>query len=95
MSRRRLLDDVLEDDPDDEDDEDDEDDPVEYFELEDEDDPVCTSVPNCAQESHTCISAPSIFTVFGDEVSAPHISHCGMRGCLPRRRLNGPTAGRG
>ncbi len=52
---------------------------VEYFEVELDDDCVFTSVPNCAQESHTCISAPSIFTVFGDEVSAPHISHCAIR----------------
>jgi hypothetical protein len=33
-------------------------------------------VPKSAQSSHTSSSAPSTLTVFGDAVSAPHISHC-------------------
>jgi len=77
MSERRCdpsdeLDDPLEDD---EDDPDDELDPVEYFvdvpaEL------CCfTSVPNSVHSSQTSSSAPSIFTVFGEFVSVPHISH--------------------
>ncbi len=55
--------------------EDDELDPVEYFVdvLEDE---VCfTSVPKSVQFEHTSSSAPSTLMVFGDDVSAPHISH--------------------
>ena len=36
---------------------------------------VVTSVPKSAQLSQTSNSAPSTFTVFGDPVSAPHISH--------------------
>jgi hypothetical protein len=89
--RRRLLDDPEEPDDPDEDSEESDDEPVEYLVLDEDDESVFTSVPKPAQESQTCISAPSIFTVLGDEVSAPHISHCGMRGPLPRRRLNGPT----
>jgi len=37
-----------------------------------------TSVPKSAQSSHTSSSAPSTFTVFGEAVSAPHISHWTM-----------------
>ncbi len=53
-------------------------DAVEYFvdvELED-----CwrTSVPNSVHSLQTSSSAPSIFTVVGDCVSAPHISHWTM-----------------
>lgn len=49
---------------------------VEYFvdvlELED---PVFTSVPKSVQSEHTSSLAPSTLIVFGDDVSAPHISH--------------------
>ena len=51
-------------------------DPVEYFvdvlELE-----ACvfTSVPKSVQFEHTSSFAPSTLMVFGDDVSAPHISH--------------------
>ncbi|OIB56689.1 hypothetical protein BBD46_17045 [Natrialba sp. SSL1] len=49
--------------------------PVEYLvdvlELE-----VClTSVPKSVQFEHTSNFAPSTLMVFGDDVSAPHISH--------------------
>ncbi|AHF99507.1 hypothetical protein HALLA_12625 [Halostagnicola larsenii XH-48] len=50
--------------------------PVEYFvdvlELEA---PVFTSVPKSVQSEHTSSLAPSTLIVFGDDVSAPHISH--------------------
>jgi hypothetical protein len=36
---------------------------------------VLTSVPKSAQLSQTSSSAPSTLIVFGDDVSAPHISH--------------------
>jgi len=36
---------------------------------------VFTSVPKSAQSEQTSSSAPSTFTVFGSDVSAPHISH--------------------
>jgi len=36
---------------------------------------VFTSVPKSAQSEQTSSSAPSTFTVFGPDVSAPHISH--------------------
>jgi hypothetical protein len=36
---------------------------------------VFTSVPKSVQESHTSSLAPSTLMVFGDDVSAPHISH--------------------
>jgi hypothetical protein len=36
---------------------------------------VRTSVPKSVQFSQTSSSAPSTFTVLGDDVSAPHISH--------------------
>jgi hypothetical protein len=49
--------------------------PVEYFVEELELLSVRTSVPKSAQSSHTSSSAPSTFTVFGEAVSAPHISH--------------------
>jgi hypothetical protein len=42
---------------------------------------VRTSVPKSAQSSQTSSSAPSTFTVFGDPVSAPHISQLTMS-CL-------------
>jgi hypothetical protein len=45
-------------------------------------------VPKSAQSSHTSSSAPSTFTVFGEDVSAPHISHWTMTDTLPRPRLN-------
>ncbi|ELY95964.1 hypothetical protein C484_03214 [Natrialba taiwanensis DSM 12281] len=52
-----------------------EDDPVEYlvdvFELEG----CLTSVPKSVQSAHTSNFAPSTLMVFGDDVSAPHISH--------------------
>mgnify|MGYP000179837484 CR=1 FL=1 len=64
------LDDAEEDDPDE-----DELDPVEY--LVDAPEELCcfTSVPNSVHSSQTSSSAPSIFTVFGEFVSVPHISH--------------------
>lgn len=49
--------------------------PVEYFVEELELLSVRTSVPKSAQSSHTSSSAPSTFTVFGEDVPAPHISH--------------------
>jgi hypothetical protein len=36
---------------------------------------VFTSVPKSAHSEQTSSSAPSTFTVFGSDVSAPHISH--------------------
>jgi hypothetical protein len=54
----------------------DEDDPVEYFvEVELDESPVVSSVPNSVHSSQTSNSAPSTFTRFGEDVSAPHISH--------------------
>jgi hypothetical protein len=81
------------------DDEDDEDDEVEYFVEVELVDSVLTSVPNSAHWSQTCSSAPSTFTVFGDDVSVPHISHWTMAHPLPRRCINdvpvpGHTVGR-
>ncbi len=75
MSERRdweELDDVLADEeeelPDDEE--------VEYFvEVELESSWVLTSVPKSEQLSQTSSSAPSTLMVFGELVSAPHISH--------------------
>ncbi len=50
-------------------------DPVEYLvdvlELED----CVTSVPKSVQFAQTSSCAPSTLMVFGDDVSAPHISH--------------------
>ena len=44
---------------------------VDVLELE-----VClTSVPKSVQFEHTSSFAPSTLIVFGDDVSAPHISH--------------------
>jgi hypothetical protein len=61
---------------DDEDEElDDEPDPVEYFVDPPEELCCFTSVPNSVHSSQTSSSAPSIFTVFGELVSVPHISH--------------------
>lgn len=61
---------VLDDDPD----------PVEYFvdvlELEG----CLTSVPKSVQFEQTSSFAPSTLIVFGDAVSAPHISHWTMEG---------------
>jgi len=48
---------------------------VEYFVLVVLDCGVFTSVPNLEQDAQSCNSAPSTLTVFGDDVSAPHISH--------------------
>jgi hypothetical protein len=64
------LDAVEEDDPDE-----DELDPVEYFVDAPEELCCFTSVPNSVHSSQTSSSAPSIFTVFGEFVSVPHISH--------------------
>lgn len=76
MSERRELDDRV-DDPDDEDvDEELPDDEVEYFvEVDPEESWVLTSVPKSEQLLQTSNSAPSTLMVFGDPVSAPHISH--------------------
>jgi len=63
------------DDDDWEDSEDPELDDVEYFVEVEELDSSRTSVPKSAHSSQTCSSAPSTFTVFGEGVSAPHISH--------------------
>jgi hypothetical protein len=56
-------------------DSDDPDEDVEYFVDVDSVSSVWTSVPKSAQSPQTSSSAPSILTVFGDPVSAPHISH--------------------
>jgi hypothetical protein len=63
--------------PDDEaEDEDDEElDPVEYFVDVVVESSWVTSVPNSVHSSQTWSSAPSIFTVLGEFVSVPHISH--------------------
>jgi hypothetical protein len=50
---------------------------VEYF-VDADDDVVRTSVPKSEQSSQSSSSAPSTFVVVSDDVSAPHISHCGM-----------------
>ena len=51
-------------------------DPVEYFvDVLELDDFVFTSVPKSVQFEQTSSFAPSTLTVFGDDVSAPHISH--------------------
>jgi|GEM_PF-1876092 len=50
-------------------------DPVEYFVDAPEELCCFTSVPNSVHSSQTSSSAPSIFTVFGEFVSVPHISH--------------------
>ena len=81
MSDRRwdppeeLDDDPLADEVEDDEDEDDELDPVEYFVDAPEELCCFTSVPNSVHSSQTSSSAPSIFTVFGEFVSVPHISH--------------------
>jgi hypothetical protein len=48
---------------------------VEYFVDVEEVDSCRTSVPKSVQSSQTSSSAPSTLTVFGEDVSAPHISH--------------------
>jgi len=74
MSERRDCDD--EDVPPvDDEDEDDPDEDVEYLVDVELVSCVSTSVPKSAQLSQTSNSAPSTFTVLGDPVSAPHISH--------------------
>jgi len=50
-------------------------DPVEYFVDVLEDSWVFTSVPKSTHSEQTSSSAPSTLTVFGSDVSAPHISH--------------------
>ena len=55
--------------------EDDELDSVEYFVDVLELDCCLTSVPKSVQFAHTSNFAPSTLMVFGDDVSAPHISH--------------------
>ncbi|ELY63979.1 hypothetical protein C489_18067 [Natrinema versiforme JCM 10478] len=55
--------------------EEDELDPVEYFVDELELEVSLTSVPKSVQSEHTSSFAPSTLMVFGDDVSAPHISH--------------------
>ncbi|AFO56020.1 hypothetical protein NJ7G_0773 [Natrinema sp. J7-2] len=50
-------------------------DPVEYFVEPLELDVSLTSVPKSVQFEHTSSFAPSTLMVFGDDVSAPHISH--------------------
>ncbi|AHZ21565.1 hypothetical protein C439_03683 [Haloferax mediterranei ATCC 33500] len=76
MSRRRRVDDEDEDEDDPEErDAFELDEEVEYFVLALEVDSVRTSVPNSAQSSHSCSSAPSTFTVFNEARSEPHISH--------------------
>ncbi len=50
--------------------------PVEYFvEVLELEEGVLTSVPKSVQFAHTSNFAPSTLMVFGDDVSAPHISH--------------------
>ncbi len=53
----------------------DEPDPVEYLVDVLELDCCLTSVPKSVQFAHTSNFAPSTLMVFGDDVSAPHISH--------------------
>jgi len=53
----------------------DDEDPVEYFVDVLDFCWVFTSVPKSAHSEQTSSSAPSTFTVFGSDVSAPHISH--------------------
>jgi hypothetical protein len=48
---------------------------VEYFVDPLELDVSLTSVPKSVQFEHTSSFAPSTLMVFGDDVSAPHISH--------------------
>jgi hypothetical protein len=48
---------------------------VEYFVDEPELEVCLTSVPKSVQSEHTSSFAPSTLMVFGDDVSAPHISH--------------------
>ena len=74
MSERRDREDV-EELPEDEDEEVPDDDEVEYLVDDEELSSVLTSVPKSEQLSHTSNSAPSTLTVFGEPVSAPHISH--------------------
>ena len=62
-------------DDEDEDEEEDEDEDVEYFVDVEDESAVVTSVPKSAHWSQTSSSAPSTFTVFGEGVSVPHISH--------------------
>jgi hypothetical protein len=76
MSRRRRDDDEEEEDELDARDVFELDEEVEYLVLAlDELDSVRTSVPNLAQSSHSCSSAPSTFTFFREAFSEPHISH--------------------
>ncbi|ELZ60169.1 hypothetical protein C458_05879 [Haloferax sp. ATCC BAA-644] len=75
ISRRRVFDDEEEDDPEEREEFEPDEEEVEYFVLALEVDSVRTSVPNSAQSSHSCSSAPSTFTVFREAWSEPHISH--------------------
>jgi len=57
-------------------DEDDEDDELVEYLVDELDAEGCfTSVPKSVQFEHTSNFAPSTLIVFGDDVSAPHISH--------------------
>jgi hypothetical protein len=77
MSRRRV--EPPEEPPDEEEPLDSSEEEVEYFVEVEEDVSSRTSVPKSAHSSQTCNSAPSTFTVFGEGVSAPHISHWTIR----------------
>lgn len=75
MSDRRVREELDEDDDADDSEEELDDEEVEYFVEVELDSWVLTSVPKSAQLSHTSNSAPSTLMVFGEPVSAPHISH--------------------
>ncbi|ELY42607.1 hypothetical protein C495_14877 [Natronorubrum sulfidifaciens JCM 14089] len=47
-----------------------------------------TSVPKSVQFEHTSNFAPSTLIVFGDDVSAPHISHWTIPDTISRRVIN-------
>ncbi|ELY57775.1 hypothetical protein C493_07794 [Natronolimnohabitans innermongolicus JCM 12255] len=91
MSERRLLEDELEvvvEPPDEDEDDEEELEPVEYLVEELELEVCLTSVPKSVQFEHTSSFAPSTLIVFGDDVSAPHISHWTMRVRISRRAIN-------
>jgi len=70
-------------------------DPVEYFVEVVVDPSWRTSVPKSVHSSQTSNSAPSTFTVLGEDVSAPHISHWTMPDRWQRPPINRTPAARG
>ncbi|SIR89506.1 hypothetical protein SAMN05421752_104276 [Natronorubrum thiooxidans] len=61
---------------------------VEYFVEPPELEGCLTSVPKSVQFEHTSNFAPSTLIVFGDDVSAPHISHWTIPDTISRRVIN-------